>query len=122
MDLFSASLDGLNLAGQVVMHILFTGRLTGKKSKIWHFVLYFFLLCVIWLVSSRFSLSGTPSVIACVLALYATSRFGMGNQRLASWLCAVLAFYISQLSFGIVNSVEAAFFPRFIGRDRKSVV
>ena len=115
MDLFSASLDGFNLAGQVVMHILFTGRLTGKKSKIWHFVLYFFQLCVIWFVSNRFSLSGTPSVIACVLALYAVGRFGMGNQRLASWLCAVLAFYISQLSFGIVNSVEAAFFPRFIG-------
>ena len=115
MDLFSASLDGLNLAGQVVMHILFTGRLTGKKLKIWHFVLYFFLLCVIWFVSNRFSLSGTPSVIAGVLALYATGRFGMGNQQLVSWLCAVLAFYISQLSFGIINSVEAAFFPRFIG-------
>ena len=115
MDLFSASLDGLNLAGQVVMHILFTGRFTGKKPKIWHFVLYFFLLCVIWFVSNRFSLSGTPSVIAGVLALYAIGRFGMGNQQLVSWLCAVLAFYISQLSFGIINSVEAAFFPRFIG-------
>ena len=115
MDLFSASLDGLNLAGQVVLHILFTGRFTGKKPKIWHFVLYFFLLCVIWFVSNRFSLSGTPSVIAGVLALYAIGRFGMGNQQLVSWLCAVLAFYISQLSFGIINSVEAAFFPRFIG-------
>ena len=32
-----------------------------------------------------------------------------------SWLSAVLAFYVSQLSFGIINSVEAALFPRFIG-------
>ncbi len=32
-----------------------------------------------------------------------------------SWLASVLAFYISQLSFGIINSVEAALFPRFIG-------
>ena len=32
-----------------------------------------------------------------------------------SWLAAVLAFYVSQLSFGMINSVEAALFPRFIG-------
>ena len=34
---------------------------------------------------------------------------------LVSWLAAVLAFYVSQLSLGIINSVEAALFPRFIG-------
>ena len=50
-----------------------------------------------------------------MLALYGLSRYGMGNQRSVSWLAAVLSYYVSQLSFGIINSVEAAFFPRFIG-------
>ena len=49
------------------------------------------------------------------MSLYGLSRYGMGNQRSVSWLAAVLSYYISQLSFGIINSVEAALFPRFIG-------
>ncbi len=40
---------------------------------------------------------------------------GGRNQRPISCLSAVLAFYISQLSFGILNSLEAVIFPKFIG-------
>lgn len=47
--------------------------------------------------------------------LYVISRLGMGNSRSVSWITAVLAIYISQLSFGIINSVEAMLFPRFAG-------
>ena len=70
---------------------------------------------MIQLLSDRLALDGTLPVGVGVLALYGLSRYGMGNQRSVSWLAAVLSFYISQLSFGIVNSVEAALFPRFIG-------
>lgn len=97
------------------MHMLFTSRLTGRKLKGWYFAAYFLFLCVIQFISSRLALDGTLSVGAGVLALYALNRFGMGNQEAVSWLSAVLAYYVSQLSFGIVNSVEAALFPRFIG-------
>ena len=115
MDCFALFLDGICLLGQGVMHILFAGRLTGKKQKPPHFGAYILLLTSLQLVSVRLSLSGTLSIAAGVLGLYAVSRFGMGNQRLVSWLAAVLAFYISQLSFGIINSVEAVLFPRFVG-------
>ena len=47
MDYFGLCLDGLCLLGQCVMHIAFVSRLTGKKQKMWHFVIYFFLLCTI---------------------------------------------------------------------------
>ena len=115
MDYFALFLDGICLLGQGVMHILFVSRLTGKKLKPLHFTVYILLLTALQLVSVRLSLSGTLSIAACVLELYAVSRFWMGNQPSVSWLAAVLACYISQLSFGIINSVEAALFPRFIG-------
>lgn len=115
MDCFALFLDGLCLAGQGVMHMIFAGRLTGKKQKPRHIAAYLLLLTALQLISVRLSLSGILSVAAGVLVLYAVNRFGMGNQRPVSCLAAVLAFYISQLSFGIINSVEAALFPRFIG-------
>ena len=115
MDYFALFLDGICLLGQGVMHIFFVSRLTGKKQKPLHFAVYILLLAALQLVSVRLSLSGTLSIAAGVLELYAVSRFWMGNQPSVSWLAAVLAFYVSQLSFGIINSVEAALFPRFIG-------
>ena len=116
MDWFALLLDSLCLiVGHGVMHMVFIGRLTGKKQQPWYFVAYLLLLGAVQLVSIRLSLSGTLSVAVGVLALYAISRFGMGNGQSVSWLAAVLAFYVSQLSFGIINSVEAALFPRFIG-------
>ena len=115
MDYFALFMDGICLLGQGVMHFLFAGRLTEKKPKPLLFAVYILLLTALQLVSVRLSLSGTLSIAAGVLGLYAVSRFGMGNPSSVSWLAAVLAFYVSQLSFGIINSVEAALFPRFIG-------
>ena len=115
MDYFALFLDGICLLGQGVMHILFVSRLTGKKLKPLHFAVYILLLAALQLVAVGISLSGTLSIAVCVLELYAVSRFWMGNQPSVSWLAAVLAFYVSQLSFGMINSVEAALFPRLIG-------
>lgn len=115
MDYFALFLDGVCLLGQGVMHMLFVARLTGKKRKPLHFAVYILLLTALQLIAVRLSLGGTLSVAAGVLELYAVSRFWMGNQRSVSFLAAVLAFYVSQLSFGIINSVEAALFPRLIG-------
>jgi len=108
-------MDGLCLGGQGVMHIIFAGRLTRKKQKLWHFTAYILLLAALQLIPAKFDVGGVVSVAVGVLELYAVSRFWMGNQRSVSWLASVLAFYVSQLSFGIINSVEAALFPRFIG-------
>ncbi len=116
MDYFALFLDSLCLiVGHGVMHMAFISRLTGKKQKLWYFVAYLLLLGAVQFVSIRLSLSGTLSIVVGVFALYAISRFGMGNPQSVSWLAAVLSFYISQLSFGIINSVEAALFPHFIG-------
>ena len=115
MDYFNLFMDGLCLMGQGVTHIFFVSRLTGRKRKLWHFAAYLLLLGALQLVSARLSLGGVLPVCVGVLALFSISRFGMKNHSSVSWLSAVLAFYISQLSFGIINSMEAALFPRFIG-------
>ena len=115
MDWFSLFMDGLCLGGQGVMHIIFVGHLTRKKQNLWHFPAYILLLAALQLIPAKFDIGGVVSVAVGVLELYAVSHFWMGNQRSVSWLASVLAFYISQLSFGIINSVEAALFPRFIG-------
>ena len=115
MDWFSLFMDGLCLGGQGVMHIIFVGHLTRKKQNLWHFPAYILLLAALQLIPAKFDIGGVVSVAVGVLELYAVSHFWMGNQRSVSWLASVLAFYVSQLSFGIINSVEAALFPRFIG-------
>ena len=115
MDYFSLIMDGISILGQGIMHIFFVSRLTGKGRRLWHFAVYCLALCVIQCLSLGFKDDGIISIAAGILGLYTLSRFALGNQRPISWVAAVLAFYVSQLSFGIINSVEVAFFPGFIG-------
>ncbi|MCI8478587.1 MAG: GHKL domain-containing protein [Oscillospiraceae bacterium] len=115
MYYFSLCLDGACLAGQAVMHLLFASRLTGKRLKLWHVISYLLLFCTIDRVFAKLAPSGIVSIGAGVCALYGMSRFVLKNQRSLSWLTAILAFYISQLSFGIINSAEAVIFPRYLG-------
>lgn len=117
MDYFALFLDGVCLTGQGVMHVIFAGHLTGKKQKLWHIVVYCLALHAIQLVSVRLDLNGTLSNSVGILTLYALSHVALGNQRSISCLAAVLAFYISQLSFGILNSLEAMAFPGLIGNS-----
>lgn len=116
MDYFGLCLDGLCLLGQSVMHIAFVSRLTGKKQKIWHFAIYLFLLCAIqWFFTTFDFPDGLPIGVELLL-LYGVSRLALQNRRSVSWAAAILAVYITQLSFGIVNSVEAMLFPRMLGK------
>lgn len=116
MDYFSLCLDGLCLLGQCVMHIAFVSRLTGKKQKMWHFVIYFFLLCTIQWFFTTFDFHDVLPIGAELLVLYSVSRLALRNRQSVSWTAAILAVYICQLSFGIVNSVEAMLFPGMVGK------
>ncbi len=116
MDYFSLFLDGLCLLGQSVMHIVFASRLTGKKQKIWHLAVYFFLLCTMQWMFTTFAFPGVMAIGAQLLILYSVSRLALQNRRSVSWACAIFAVYISQLSFGIINSAEAILFPNMVGK------
>ncbi len=116
MDYFSLFLDGLCLLGQSVMHVVFAGRLTGKKQKIWHLAIYFLLLCTMQWIFTEFALPGVMAIGAELLILYSVSRLALRNRRSVSWAAAIFAVYISQLSFGVVNSAEAMLFPNMVGK------
>ena len=116
MDYFSLCLDGLCLTGQAFMHLIFISRLTEKKIKLWYFAVYIFLLCGIEFLSARFDGAGILPVSMEIIVLYSMSRFAFGNLRPVSCVAAFFAVYISQLSFGIINSLEAIIFPDVIGK------
>ena len=116
MDYFGLCLDGLCLLGQSVIHIVFVSRLTGKKQKIWHFAIYFFLLCTIQWFFTTFGFHDVLPIGAELLVLYSVSRLALRNRQFVSWAASILAVYICQLSFGIVNSVEVILFPRMVGK------
>ena len=117
MNGFSLFLDSLSLIGQAVMHSFFVSRLTGKRLTKGPFLAYCLLLVVVQLICVRFSVNDQIAIGVCVLALYAVSRFGLGNPRSVSWFSSILSFYVCQLSFGIINSIEAAVFPHLIGNN-----
>lgn len=114
MDWFSPFMDGLCLLGQSVMHIGFVSRLTGKEQKLSHFAVYLFVLCALQWIFTEFALPGAAARGAQLLALYGVSR--LRNRRAVSCAAAILAVYISELSFGIVNSAEAMLLPRMLGK------
>ncbi len=116
MDYFSHFLDLFCLGAQSVMHILFISRLTGKRPKPRYVSGYLFLLLLLQWTSLQTGLTGILTISLQVLVLYGLNRFLLGNCPSVSGVAAVLAVYISQLSFGIINSVEAMLFPGFVGK------
>lgn len=116
MDDFSLCLNGLCLLGQSILHIVFVSCPTGKKWKMWHFAVYFFLLCAIQWFFTQFDFPDVLSIGAELYVLYGMGRLALGNRRSAAWVAAILAVYISQLSFGLVNPAEAVLFPPVVGK------
>lgn len=74
-----------------------------------------FLLCGIETLSAVFAWNTAAAIGAELLALYGVSRFALGNRRSASITAAAIAVYLSQISFGLVNSVESMVFPALVG-------
>lgn len=115
MDYFSVCFDAVCLAVQSIMHIAFISRLTGKKGRLWHFAVYFFLIVTMELLLRQYTFIGDFGIGVQALVLYGMSRLAFGNRRSVSWTAVVFAIYISQLSYGIVNSVQEMIFPKLVG-------
>lgn len=115
MDLSNLSLSCLAIVGQGLLHILFISRLTGKKAGIPCTALYLSLLCAIFALSAAIPLGGLFSLCAEVLALWAGSRFALKSRPAPSWVSALLAVCISQLSSGVVSSLGSLILPPAVG-------
>lgn len=111
MDCFLLCLGYLSITGEGILHIFFVGRFT-KKSPDWKsYLLYLFSLYVIQGVALALH-AGHLTVFWELLPLYLISRFALKNRRLDACIAAVLAVYITQLSGGMVNTVELLLFPK----------
>lgn len=115
MEWFAFCFDTLCLAGQGVVQFFFVTLLTGTRRRVSHFAVYLFLLCIVEWCCASFALPSICAVGIQILILCGMSRYVLGNCGSVSWVAAVLAIYIFQLSSGIVNSAEAVLFPALIG-------
>lgn len=115
MNWINPCLDVLTITGLSILHISFVTRLTGIRQKTWHIPAYFLLLGLLQITSVCFSIPGTFSVALELAALYFINRSALKAGSSVSMVSAVLAVYISQLSFGIVNSIESLILPFSMG-------
>ncbi|EOS67354.1 sensor histidine kinase [Oscillibacter sp. 1-3] len=115
MDWFSLLLEGLTLATLVTAHIAFTCRLSGKPAKRRYFGGYLLFLCAIDAISHVLALGEAFAAGGELLALFAFSRLALKSSRSLSCAAAVLAVYTSQLSSGIIGSLECIAFIGITG-------
>lgn len=115
MDWFSLLLEGLTLATLVTAHIAFTCRLSGKPAKRRYFAGYLLFLCAVDAVSRALALGEAFAAAGELLALFTFSRLALKSSRPLSCAAAVLAVYTSQLSSGIVGSLECIAFIGITG-------
>lgn len=111
MDWFTICLNGLSLAAQSFLYMAFLCRLTGRRGQAWQVALCLLLLSGIEAVFSAAGWGAPAAMAAALAALYAMSRLALRNRPVPSCTAALLAVYIFQMAAGMVNSVEAVFFP-----------
>lgn len=106
MDWFSFLLEVFTLTGLSIVHIVFIARITGKGWKLWQMAVYFFLLCLIQKICVVLGVLDFIAVCGEILALYVMGRWTLGNRPSVSFTASILAVYVTELSFGIMNAVE----------------
>ena len=111
MDWFSFGMDGFSLLALTLLHIWFLCRFTGKEIRLSYFPIYFSFICIIQIASLYYSIPWILSICAELWALYGINRYLLNNRRILSFAASMLAVCISQLSSGIVNSLESIWIP-----------
>lgn len=104
MDLFLFWLHLILIVLESGLLYFFAGRFTGKERKAWQYVIYLLVL----LLGDRAAAALDSHLLALgvsLLTLYGVNRLFYHNNRSVSCVVALLAFYVSQLSFGVVNSL-----------------
>lgn len=116
MDYFSVFFNSFCLIIQSIIQLMFTSRFSGNKYRTWHFILYYFLLFILGFIANKNIIIETIAIGLQLIILYGLNCIALGTQRSISLISSILAIYILQLSFGIINSIEAIVFPNFIGK------
>ena len=105
MDYFSVLFESVCLLAQSAIQLIFMGRLLGKKYRIWCFVLYPGVLFVLGFAAAQSTIINTVAIGMQLLLLSGISQVALRSKCSVSFLSATIAIYISQLSFGLINSI-----------------
>ncbi len=116
MDYFSIGMNWFCLAAQSVMQCLFVLRFTGQRLRAVYLPAFLLLMGGLELFAVGVSLPWGLAIGAQLGVLYSFNRLALHSQRSVAGVAALIAIYISQLSFGLVNSLETVLFPGLIGR------
>ncbi len=116
MKYFSVLFDSFFIMIQSVMQLIFISRFFGKKYRIWYFMLYPLLLFVLTFASAESAIISTAAVGIQLVILSVLSCTALKSSCSIAFLSAAIAIYISQLSSGMINSIESVIFPHFVGR------
>ena len=115
MDDIQVWFESFCLIVQSVIQLVFIGRLLGKNNRIWHFVLYAGFLFLLGFAAAPNTILNTVAIGIQLVVLSAINCVAWRIQCSVSALSATIAIYISQLSFGMINSIESILFPQFVG-------
>ncbi len=115
MDYFSVLFESVCLLAQSAIQLIFVSRLLGKKYGIWCFALYPGILFILEIATAQSTIMNTLVIGMQLLLLSGISLVTLRSKCSVSFLSATIAIYISQLSFGLINSVQGILFPRFVG-------
>jgi len=100
----------LDAAVQGIIQIGFCWRFTGKRFEFRALAVYLASVCLIQ------AFGGKAAVLLELLVLYSVNRLFLKNGPWASGAAGVIAVYITQLSFGLVNSLGSLVFPFVAGK------
>lgn len=116
MNDVSEIFDGFNLIAQGLIHLVFISRMFGKEYRIGYFLLYPISLLILDFAAMKIAAVSAAAIGIQLIILCGLSCAAWKVRCSLSFLAATLAIYISQLSFGVMNSIEAVIFPHFVGR------
>ena len=116
MEYFSVGLNAFCLLGQSILQTAFVGRLTEKKLQLGYRAVYPVLVMALEWLAVTLELYSFLAIGFQMIVFYGFNRLALQNQPWVAGAAAILAVYIAQLAFGVVNSAEALLFPQMIGR------
>lgn len=112
---FGICLNTALIAAIGVLQLFFVGRFTRRSPQLWHYLLYLLLLFGSDWLANALEISWLGIALE-LLATYWMGRLALGSGSLMSWTAAILAVYVPQLAFGILNPLQIIFFQPLLGR------
>lgn len=117
MEYFDSGLNWFFLAVQSVMQYFFICRLTERRLRAAYLPVFLLLVGGLELLAKSLAWPGALAIGVQLGVFYVFVRLALRCVPSVAGAAALLAVYITQLAFGMVNSAESLLFPRLLGQS-----